>query len=184
NQRQIAEEQRTNAQVQAAMAEAAKAEALTESARAKAAARRAISARNEANKYSSLYRGLLDKKEKEFNKQNQELELRNKRDEANAYVTRGEQIDKAIAIYEELLKEYEAANDLRGQAEMHSQLSIAYSLAADKADKKGEDRTAAEKRQRSVAEYGSALGIIESESTKDIAAARGDKDEECSILWK
>jgi len=120
NQKQIAEEERTKAEEQATIAEAAKAEALTESAKAKTAARRAILARNEANKYSSLYRGLLDKKEKEFDKQNQVLELRNKRDEAGANIKR-ERIDAAITIYEELLEKYQATKDLRGQAEIHGQ---------------------------------------------------------------
>ena len=187
NQRQIAEGERTKAEDQRKIAEGAlassekaKALALIESKRARKAAARAIQEGIRANKYLALNQKLLNEKQRKFN---QELELRNMRDEAGANIKR-ERIDAAITIYEELLERYKAANDLRKQAEMHSQLSRAYYLAAEKAEQKRDTSSAERNHQKSAAEYDSALGIIESESTKDIEAARGDKEKECSILWE
>jgi tetratricopeptide (TPR) repeat protein/ABC-type oligopeptide transport system ATPase subunit len=179
------EAQNSKEEMQKALQKATKAEALakTESEKARIEAKRAILARNDANKYSALYRTLLSEKEKELELRQQELELRKQRDEANANLKR-ERVDAAIPLYEGLLEKYKAANDFRGQAEIHSQLSRAYYLAAEKAERKRDNATAERNHQKSVSEYENARNIIETESKKDIEAAKDDKGKVFLILWE
>ena len=175
-QEQIAQSSRT--EMEKALEKATNAEALarTESEKAKIETRRAIEARIEADKYSALYRSLADEKDRE-------LELRKQLDEANTNLKR-ERLDEAITLYEELLKKYQTVKDLRGQAEIHSQLAHAYNQAAEKAERKRDGIIAEKHHKKSLAEYESALTIIESESKKEIEAARGDKEKLFAILWE
>ena len=166
------------AEMENALGKATKAEALAkqESARAKTETRRAIAARNDANRYNRLYL-------EELAKQDKELALRKQRDEAYANMKR-EQPEKAIELYTPLVYRYKEANDFSGQAEALSQLSTAYERLAERAQRKRNKEVAERNHAEAVAKYDAALKVYDEELKKETGSAGNNKEGVLSILWE
>ena len=175
-QKRIAED--SKADMEEALLQARKAEALArkESVRARVAAQRAIRAQHDADKYSRLYLELYQRNE-------QELELRKQRDEASANLE-SEKPDVAIDIYRTLLDKYKTANNIIGQAEIHSELSRAYEKSAERAGRKNDKPVAETNRAKAITEYDAAVQIYEAETKKEIDAPENDKDRALQILFQ